>query len=130
MVGGAEPKVSAERFGDVVTAANVAREVAIKSMRPGATNRSVTQAIARVAKTFEVNCMAGVNSHQMKRFVIDGNQVIALSEDPENPEKRVEEFTLEENEVYGLDIVMTSGDGKPKDQDTRTTVFKRAVEEE
>ena len=64
--------------------------------------------------------------HQMKRFVIDGNKVVSQKEDVD---QHVEEMTFEENEVYAVDIVMSSGEGKPKERDQRTTVFKRAVEQ-
>jgi methionyl aminopeptidase len=42
----------------------------------------------------------------MKRFVIDGNQVII-----NRPEfdQQVEEFTFQLNEVYALDVVMSTG---------------------
>merc|ERR1712151_121301 len=40
----------------------------------------------------------------------------------------VDEFEFELNEVYCIDIVMSSGEGKPKEAELRHTVFKRAVE--
>jgi len=50
-----------------------------------------------------------VLSHQMKQFVIDGNKVVlSLS----NPDTRVDEAEFEENEVYAIDIVTSTGDGK------------------
>merc|ERR1712176_835259 len=39
-----------------------------------------------------------------------------------------EEFEFEMNEVYVLDVVMSTGEGKPKESDFKCTVFKRAVE--
>jgi len=45
----------------------------------------------------------------MKQFVIDGNKVVlSLS----NPDTRVDEAEFEENEVYAIDIVTSTGDGK------------------
>jgi methionine aminopeptidase len=51
--------------------------------------------------------------------------VILLREDPDH---KVEDCTFEANEVYAVDIAMTSGDGKPRERETRTTVFKRNVD--
>lgn len=68
----------------------------------------------------------GVLSHQMKRFVIDGNQSIIGKSTVEH---KVEEFEFEENQVYCCDIVVSSGEGKPKELDTKTTIFKRAVDQ-
>ncbi|XP_020235709.1 ERBB-3 BINDING PROTEIN 1 [Cajanus cajan] len=62
----------------------------------------------------------------MKHFVIDGNKVVlSLS----NPDTRVDEAEFEENEVYAIDIVTSTGDGKPKLLDEKqTTIYKRAVD--
>jgi len=45
----------------------------------------------------------------MKRFVIDGNKVII---NKPSLEHKVDDFEVEENEVYGIDIVMSTGEGK------------------
>ena len=59
------------------------------------------------------------------RYVIDGKKNILLRSD--NDEK-VEACTFEQNEVYSIDIAMSTGEGKPRPTDFRTTVFKRNVE--
>ena len=38
-------------------------------------------------------------------------------------------FKFEPNEVYAVDIAFSTGDGKPKEKDAKTTVYKRAVEQ-
>merc|ERR1740123_172925 len=100
-------------------------EVAVKLLRPGNTNSQVTKAIEKVAHDFNVNACSGVLSHRMKRFVVDGNKVILLREDTD---QKVEDSCFELNEVYSIDIVMSTGDGKPKEMQSRTTVFKRSVD--
>lgn len=45
----------------------------------------------------------------MKQFVIDGNKVILSVS---NPDTRVDDAEFEENEVYSIDIVTSTGDGK------------------
>merc|ERR1711862_718722 len=67
----------------------------------------------------------GVLSHQLKKFIIDGNQTIISVE---TPEEKVEEFEFEMNEVYCIDVVMSTGEGKTKETELRNTVYKRAVE--
>ena len=69
--------------------------------------------------------------HQMKRFVIDGNKAIIAREEPSTstlPEQKVDDFEFEVNQVYTVDVAMSTGDGKPRQTGTRTTVFKRAVD--
>merc|ERR1712032_337057 len=42
--------------------------------------------------------------------------------------EKFEEFEFEMNEVYCIDVVMSTGDGKGKETELRNTVYKRAVE--
>ncbi|RZB60366.1 ErbB-3 bindinb protein 1 [Glycine soja] len=88
--------------------------------------KDVSDAIQKVAAAYDCKIVEGVLSHQMKQFVIDGNKdVLSLS----NPDTRVDEAEFEENEVYAIDIVTSTGDGKPKLLDEKqTTIYKRAVD--
>jgi len=62
----------------------------------------------------------------MKRFVIDGNKVIIGKSTLDH---KVEEFEFEENQCYAIDIVMSTGEGKARETETRTTIYKRAVDQ-
>ncbi|KAH7647424.1 proliferation-associated 2G4 metalloprotease [Cryptosporidium bovis] len=110
---------------NVLKAAHFAIEAAIRAIKPGNTNSYVTSVINKVAGEFGCNMVQGVLSHQLKRHVIDGNRVVISKE---TTDEKVDEFTFEENEVYGVDILVSSSDGLPKESDHRSTVFKRAVE--
>lgn len=114
------------KAADVLAAANTAAEVALRLVRPGKHNKEVTEALQKVASAFGVHVCEGVLSHQMKQFVIDANKVVLSAP---GPDTRVEDFEFEENEVYAVDIVMSSGEGKPKLVDEKQTmVYKRAVD--
>ncbi|KAJ8898976.1 hypothetical protein K2173_008478 [Erythroxylum novogranatense] len=114
------------RAADVIAAANTAAEVALRLVRPGKKNKDVTEAIQKVATAYDCKIVEGVLSHQMKQFVIDGNKVILSVS---NPETRVDDAEFEENEVYSIDIVTSTGEGKPKMLDEKhTTIYKRAVD--
>jgi len=119
-------KVVTGRIADVVCAAYFAAECALRLLRPGKTNKDVTEIISKVSDIFKCKPLEGVLSHQMKRFVIDANKVIINKTDLEN---QVETITFETNEVYGLDIVMSTGEGKAKETESKTTVYKRAVDQ-
>ncbi|KAK1283297.1 Methionine aminopeptidase 2A [Acorus calamus] len=114
------------RAADVIAAANTAAEVALRLVRPGKKNKDVTEAIQKVAAAYDCKIVEGVLSHQMKQFVIDGNKVVLSVT---NPDTRVDEAEFEENEVYAIDIVTSTGEGKPKLLDEKqTTIYKRAVD--
>jgi methionine aminopeptidase len=119
-------EVDIARRNNVINAAYAAAEVAVRTLRPGNTNHQVTHAIKHVADTFNVRPISGTLMHQMKQFVIDGNKMILLREEPD--QQKIETCTFESGEVYAIDIAMSSGDGKPRETGARTTVFKRAVE--
>jgi hypothetical protein len=77
------------------------------------------------------------------RYVIDGKKVILLREEGD---EKVEACTFEPYEVYSIDIAMSSGndrdpgvcillivlllvgEGRPRQTDHRSTVFKRQVD--
>ncbi|CAK8535044.1 unnamed protein product [Lathyrus sativus] len=114
------------RAADVIAAANTAAEVALRLVRPGKKNQDVTDAIQKVAAAYDCRIVEGVLSHQMKQFVIDANKVVL---NVSNPDTRVDDAEFEENEVYAIDIVASTGEGKPKLLDEKqTTIYKRAVD--
>ncbi|RAL37348.1 unnamed protein product [Cuscuta campestris] len=114
------------KAADVIAAANTAAEVALRLVRPGKKNSDVTEAIQKVAAAYDCKIVEGVLSHQMKQFVIDANKVVLSVS---NPETRVDDAEFEENEVYSIDIVTSTGEGKPKLIDEKqTTIYKRAVD--
>lgn len=77
----------------------------------------------QIAKTFQCNLVEGVVSHQIGRFVLEGEKVIPgrLVADTLPPA----DFEFEENEVYAIDVLVSTGEGKLRDRDARTTVYKR-----
>jgi len=114
------------RQADVICAAHYAAECVHRLVKPGKKNTEVTEVINKVAEQFKCQVLEGVLSHQMKRFVIDGNKVIISKATLDH---KVEEFEFEENQVYAVDIVMSTGEGKAKETETRTTIYKRAVDQ-
>jgi curved DNA binding protein len=114
-----------DRRADVVVAAWNAAEAALRLVQVGNTNTQVTEALGKVADEFKCKPMQGVLSHQMKKHVIDGNKCIISVE---TAEEKVDEFEFEMNEVYCIDIVLSTGEGKGKETELRHTVYKRAPE--
>ncbi|CAL9246736.1 unnamed protein product [Arabidopsis halleri] len=111
------------RKADVIRAASNAADVALRLVRPGKKNTDVTEAIQKVAAAYDCKIVEGVLSHQMKQHVIDGNKVVLSVS---SPETTVDEVEFEENEVYAIDIVASTGDGKPKLLDEKqTTIYKK-----
>merc|ERR1711998_639238 len=106
----ADAKIEEGPKRNVVLACAVAAEAVMANLKPGVTNNEITALFARSAEAFGVNVVEGVLSHQMKRFVIDGNKVVIQKIVP--GEQTVEEEEFEENDVFAIDIIMSSGEGK------------------
>jgi len=124
-LGASAPAITGKK-ADVICAAHYAAEAAHRLIKAGGKNTEVTEAIAKIAEAFHVKPVEAVLSHQLKRFVIDGNNVIA---NKSVIDQKVDEVTFEEGQIYGVDIVMTTGEGKGREVDNKPTVFKRAVDQ-
>ncbi|KAI8473942.1 MAG: peptidase M24, structural domain-containing protein [Monoraphidium minutum] len=116
------------RAADAVAAARTAFDVAIRMIKPGKKVSEVAEKLAQAVAPFGCQLVEGVLTHDLKQYVIDGNKVVL---NRPSPEARVEDAEFEPNEVYAIDIVVSTGEGKPKVLDEKeTTVYKRALDVE
>lgn len=93
----------------------------------GGTNKSVSEVIAKVCEEFGIVPVEGALSHKLKKHLIDGSDVIL---NKETPEKRVETFEFMPGDVIALSVYVSSGEGKTKEGDFRTTVYKRELDQQ
>lgn len=119
-----EAKVDGRR-ADVILAAHSAIKAAERVIRDQGTNGEVTAAMNKVVAEFECNIVEGVLSHTIKKYCIDGNKVIIGKE---VPLQQVESWTFVPGEVIHLDVYVSTGEGKPKLGEQRTTVYKRELQ--
>jgi curved DNA binding protein len=113
------------RQADVICCARKAFEAAVAMVKKGNTNKQVTDTIKKVCEEYKCNPLEGVLSHRVKRHMIDCNECII---NKETFEQTVAEHKFEENEAYVIDILVSTGEGKPKESELRTTVYKRSLE--
>lgn len=113
---------------DLLQAAHTAVEVAMRLIKPGKKISAVSEMLEKVSSAYGVSLVEGVMTHQMKQFVIDGNKVVL---NKITPEHKVEDDEFHENEVYAVDVVVSTGEGKTRVLDEKqTSVFKRALDME
>lgn len=110
-----------------MSAAYDALETSAKLLRPKNNNTQITDALYKVITAYNCQPVEGVLSHDLKRYVIDGNNVIISKENPEN---KVSEYEFKTEDVFALDIFVTANEteGKTKESELRTTVFKRNID--
>lgn len=120
-----EAKVTG-RKADVVLAAYNCMEAAIRMLRPGKHKSSeVTEVIQKVAESFACKPVENMLSHQLRRHKIDGEKRI-IQNPGEKQRQDTEKCEFQQHEVYAIDVLVSTGEGKARESDTRTTVFKRA----
>ncbi len=100
---------------------------AVKQMTPGTSNYSITDSTVKICEKYNVSPVQGILSHELSKYIIDGKKVI---KNHDNPDHKVEEFKLEKNLVFGLDVMVSANEkeGKVKISDSRTTVYKKNVD--
>lgn len=109
---------------DVLLAAHLASEVAQRLVKAGNENYTVTDQIQKVAEAFQCKPVEGMLSHQLKRNIIDGEKAIIQNPNEQQRKDHAKcEFAV--HDVFAVDILISTGDGKTKEKDTRTTVYKR-----
>jgi len=64
----------------------------------------VSATLQQIAEAYGTSLVEGVLSHQLKQFVIDGNKCVL---NKPTPDHRAEDGDFEENEVYGIDILVS-----------------------
>jgi len=122
IVGGEKPVKG--RLADVYLAAYNAAEIALRLIKPGNGNYAVTDAIQKTAESFNCKPISGMLSHQLKQFRIDGEKsIIQNPSDAQRKEHEKCQFNL--HEVYAIDVLVSTGEGKGKEVDAKTTVYKK-----
>jgi hypothetical protein len=85
----------------------------------------VTDAIMQIVKDqYECIPVEGMLSSQLVRGVLDGDKQIVSNPTPmQRRDFQTQEFSA--GEVWSIDVLVSSGEGKAKPSTTRTTIFKR-----
>ncbi|XP_060079888.1 proliferation-associated protein 2G4-like isoform X2 [Ylistrum balloti] len=133
LVVGATPENKVDgRRADVIMAAHQAAEACLRLVKPGNDNNKVTESISKVAMAYDCKPVEGMLSHQLKQHVIDGEKAI-IQNPTEAQRKKYEAKYSKEHEkcefemydVFAVDVLVSSGEGKGREFDTRTTVYKK-----
>ncbi|KAL4064408.1 proliferation-associated protein 1 [Scleroderma citrinum] len=125
VVGATEDDPVTGRRADVLKAAYHAAELAMRLVKVGNKNWAVTDAVSKTASAFNCKPVEGMLSCQQTQNVIDGKKRIILN--PSEAQRRdTETITFGEDEVYGIDILVSSAeDGKARVEDSKTSIYQK-----
>lgn len=124
VVGATEAAPVTGQKADLVVGAWKASEAAIRTFTTKNRNWDVTNIVDQVAKSYGCTPVESMLTHNQERNVMYGPKEVILNPSKEN-KGQVDTFKFEENEVYGLDILIsTSADGKVKESTYKTSLYK------
>jgi len=112
---------------DVMHAAHQAASIALRLVVPGGENEAVTDAVQKVAESYKCKPISGMLSYELKQFKIDGEKSI-IQNPTEAQKKSHEKCEFVVNEVYAIDVLISTGEGKGREMDTKATIYKKTEE--
>ncbi|RKP12929.1 peptidase M24, structural domain-containing protein [Piptocephalis cylindrospora] len=110
---------------DALKAAYLASEAALRLIREGKKNSDVTETLQTITNAFGVKSIEGMLSHQQERNLLDGKKTIILN--PSDQNRNYERCDFAVGDVWTVDVLVSTGDAKPKDSTYRTTVHKKTT---
>lgn len=125
VVGATEENPVTGKKAQVIMAAHEAFMAGVEKLIVRESNYAVTDAMKGIPEKYGCNFMEGNLSHQLKHHVIDGNQVIITKD---RFDQHVEPFEFQLYEAYALDVMVSTGEGKPRASEFRSTVYKRSLD--
>jgi curved DNA binding protein len=87
----------------------------------------VTDTVLKIAESFECKPVEGMLSHQLNQNVIDGEKTI-IQNPNEAQRKEHDKFDFELHEVYGIDVLISTGEGHGKEKEARISIYKKTDE--
>jgi len=142
VIGNTEHKIDDKRANVIKAVVEASREVR-NMLKPGIFNTDIVKCITNIANKYGVSLplsndsgiAPGILSYQMSRYVIDGFNndddehvhAMILHRDNPNLDFSMRSIPIENGEVYGIDILMTTGNGK-MERCCDTVIFKRNIQ--
>jgi methionine aminopeptidase len=110
-------------------AAQTACDVVLRMLKSETTtNFDVTDTVASIASDFTCKPVENMLSHAIQRNKLDGEKAIILNP-TETSRKDTEECKFADGDAWCIDILISTGEGKPKTGETRTSIYKRNAEQ-
>ncbi|VDP95844.1 unnamed protein product [Trichobilharzia regenti] len=124
VVGASQNNKVTGKKADVIVAAHTAAEAILRTLRPNIENTRASEVVGKATLDFNCHPVEGMQCHQMKRLIYDAEKSIVFSP-TEEQKKTIEKCTFDTNDVWNVDIIVSTGDGKPREHKARTTLYKK-----
>ncbi|CDO66750.1 proliferation-associated protein 2g4, putative [Plasmodium reichenowi] len=111
--------------GEVLKNAHILSQLFLKSLKVGINASDITKNIQKACEELKCNVISNCVTYQIKKYILEGSKYIFLKDNVEN---KIDDFQIEADDIYIIDVMVTSGDGKIKESDHKTTIYKREVQ--
>ncbi|CRH03870.1 proliferation-associated protein 2g4, putative [Plasmodium relictum] len=111
--------------GEVLKNCHTLSQLFLKSLKVGVNASEITKNIQKACEELKCNVISNCVSYQIKKYILEGSKFILLKDNADN---KIEDFQIEPDDIYIVDVMVTSGDGKIKESDHKTTIYKREVQ--
>ncbi|KAI8978468.1 peptidase M24, structural domain-containing protein [Pilobolus umbonatus] len=117
------------KTADAICATHFAYQAAIRMLRPGVKSSEITKVINEIAAYFRCSPVDGTFSSPMKRFVLRAGKDIEnrFPDDLLVQDLDKFDFEIEADQVYQINIMMSTGDGQVKNTEYKPFVYQRDV---
>uniref|UniRef100_A0A0K0FEK4 Proliferation-associated protein 2G4 (inferred by orthology to a human protein) n=1 Tax=Strongyloides venezuelensis TaxID=75913 RepID=A0A0K0FEK4_STRVS len=131
VVGASEQNKVTGKVANALVAANKCLEAAMRMVKPTGQydSHAVNETMMKIAKYYDVTLVENMVSHQLQQDEIHGSKGIVQNPSDEQ-RQHVAKVSFEPYDVFALDILVSTGSGKLKLKDTRTTVYKKSTEQQ
>ncbi|TRY68376.1 hypothetical protein TCAL_12211 [Tigriopus californicus] len=127
VVGASKDNKITGRKADAMLAAHLASEAALRLAKTGNETYAVTDAVQKIAESYECKPIEGMLSHQLEQNIIDGAKTI-IQNPSEAQRKEHDKYDFELHEVYAIDVLISTGEGQGREKDTKITIYKKTDE--
>jgi len=124
VIGASKSKPVKGRKADAVLAAHLASEAALRLVKPGNESYEVTDTVSKIAEAFKCKPVEGMLSHQLEQNRIDGEKTI-IQNPTEAQRKEHDKYEFELNDVYAVDVLISTGEGQGREKDAKITIYKK-----
>lgn len=124
VVGAGPDKPVSGRKADAIVAAHNVAEACMRLIKPGNSNTEVADAAQKISSSFKCCMVENMQCHQAQQHVVEAEKSVVWNPD-DAVKKAVEKCEFEVHEVWNVDVLVSTGDGKAKERDTKTTVFRK-----
>eukprot|EP00020_Sapocribrum_chincoteaguense_P000385 CAMPEP_0170753820 /NCGR_PEP_ID=MMETSP0437-20130122/12688_1 /TAXON_ID=0 /ORGANISM="Sexangularia sp." /LENGTH=388 /DNA_ID=CAMNT_0011092947 /DNA_START=117 /DNA_END=1280 /DNA_ORIENTATION=+ len=119
-----------DRLSRAMAAGTYAMQAIARSLRPGTSNLLIRDMASSLLASFDVQAVDRCISFSAAQFVADGPKHLALKPPvAADPETHIEEAFVAVNDVFVVDVRVSTGTGHLKLMEVRPTVYRRNLDE-